>query len=99
MEDIIMRFNVITFLENLFKPSVTPPGTIDSCVQKDLAIFPEHLPGITPVDLPPDWHFLWDERAAIMEYDGGMTTERAEAEALKDILRQMRELGITFPST
>jgi hypothetical protein len=99
MEDIIMRFDAITFLENLFKPSVTPPGTIDSCVQKDLAIFPEHLPGITPADLPPDWHFLWDERAAIMEYDGGMSKEDADAAALKDILRQMKESGISLPGT
>jgi hypothetical protein len=46
---------------------------------------------ITPQDLPPEWHFLWDERAAIMEYDGGLNKEHAEAEALKDILRQMKE--------
>ncbi len=23
-----------------------------------------------PEELPPDWHFLWDERAAIREFDG-----------------------------
>ena len=40
-------------------------------------------------DLPPEWHIEWDERAAIMEYHGGLTREHAEAEAMKDILRRM----------
>lgn len=44
--------------------------------------------------LPPEWHLLWDERAAIMEYDGGLHRERAEALALTDILRQMDELSV-----
>ena len=44
----------------------------------------------TPEDLPPDWHFEWDERAAIMEYEGGLPRERAEALALQDILARMR---------
>jgi len=48
----------------------------------------------TPADLPPDWHLLWDERAAIMEHDGRLPRERAEAEALTDILRRMREAGV-----
>jgi hypothetical protein len=39
---------------------------------------------------PPDWHFLWDERAAIMEYDGGLPRERAEARALDDIFQVMQ---------
>jgi hypothetical protein len=42
-----------------------------------------------PADLPPEWHQRWDERAAMMEYDGGLHRERAEALALKDILQQM----------
>ena len=44
-------------------------------------------------DLPPDWHLMWDERAAIMEYDGGLPRERAEALSLADILGQMRRAG------
>jgi hypothetical protein len=48
----------------------------------------------TPTDLPPDWHLAWDERAAILEYDGGHPRERAEALALVEIVRQMRRLGI-----
>src|SRR5262249_6425799 len=48
---------------------------------------------LTPADLPADWHAVWDERAAIMEYDGGLPRERAEALALVDILQQMRRAG------
>lgn len=50
----------------------------------------------TPDHLPVDWHLVWDERAAIMEYDGGLPRERAEAAALKEILNQMKRKGI-FP--
>lgn len=47
-----------------------------------------------PAELPVEWHVLWDERAAIMEYEGRLCREHAEAEALKDILRQMTAVGI-----
>ena len=36
-------------------------------------------------DLPAEWHFHWDERAAIMEYDGKIPREQAEALALAEI--------------
>jgi hypothetical protein len=51
------------------------------------------MESLTPADLPADWHFLWDERAAIMEHDGHLPRERAEALALADVLRQMRRAG------
>jgi hypothetical protein len=50
--------------------------------------------GLTPDDLPPDWHELWEERAAIMEFDGGLPREQAEA--LADVLRSMDLAGISF---
>ncbi len=56
-------------------------------------------PDVTPADLPSEWHFLWDERAAIMEYDGKLPRERAEAHALTDVLRQMEAVGIQGPNT
>ena len=51
-----------------------------------------------PSNLPVEWWQLWDERAAIMEYDGNLPRERAEALALDDILNQMELAGITCPS-
>ena len=51
-----------------------------------------------PSNLPVEWWQLWDERAAIMEYDGNLPRERAEALALDDILKQMELAGITCPS-
>jgi hypothetical protein len=48
---------------------------------------------VIPDDLPPEWHFLWDERAAIMEYNAGLPRERAEALALTDILNLMHNTG------
>src|SRR5262245_34934189 len=45
----------------------------------------------TPADLPSEWFLIWDERAAIMEFDGGATRERAEHDALLDVIKQMRQ--------
>ena len=44
----------------------------------------------TPNHLPADWQERWQERAAIMQYDGKLSAEQANAEALKDILGQVR---------
>lgn len=44
----------------------------------------------SPADLTPDWRERWEERAAIMEFDAGMSRERAEADAFADILRVMK---------
>ncbi len=46
-------------------------------------------------ELTGDWLVLWDERAAIMEYDGGLHREVAEALAMADVVKQMREAGAT----
>ena len=42
------------------------------------------LAGLRVEDLRGDARFAWEERAAIMEYHGGLDRERAEAEALAD---------------
>ena len=44
-----------------------------------------------PDDLPVDWWQVWDERAAIKEYHGGMHREHAEAEALAEVVQMMSE--------
>lgn len=67
------------------KPAVMAAIEYDAAIDLDI---------LTPADLPADWHFLWDERAAFMEYDGGLTKEHAEAAALADILKLMRQRGL-----
>lgn len=39
-------------------------------------------------DLTEEEKELFEERAAIMEYDGGMTREQAEKEAYKDVVKK-----------
>jgi len=48
-----------------------------------------YQPTVAPESLPMDWRIEWEERAAIMEYDGGLPREHAEAEALRDIVSRM----------
>ncbi len=38
---------------------------------------------------PEDMRFLYEERAAIREYDGGQTRYLAEAEALRETWKQL----------
>ncbi len=40
-------------------------------------------------DLPADWRGWFEERAAIMEYEGGLPRARADAEALAETVRLM----------
>lgn len=42
-------------------------------------------------DLPPDWREEYEERAAIMEYDGGLSRPNAEVSALSCVWRRWRE--------
>lgn len=41
-------------------------------------------------DLPEEWLAVFEERAAIMQFDGRQTREQAEHNALLDVRRQMR---------
>ena len=52
-----------------------------------------------PDDLPGDWRVEFEERAAIMEFDGNLPRERAEALALTDVLRRMWEKDVKPRST
>jgi len=40
-------------------------------------------------DLPMDWRIEFEERAAILEYDGGLSRDEAEAHALIEIGHRM----------
>jgi hypothetical protein len=79
-----MTYNAVAFLEGLFQQ----PAEADA----DGLALP--VLDFIPSDLPPEWHVDWDERAAILEYDGGHPRERAEALALKEIIGQMRRAGV-----
>ena len=81
-----MAYDAVAFLEGLF--GHTPAGEQDE----------SRYSGVYPPDLPLEWWQLWDERAAIMEYDENVPRERAEALALDDILKRMELAGITCPS-
>ena len=39
--------------------------------------------------LPIDWRIEYEERAAILEYDGGLTREKADSQALIEIKHRM----------
>jgi hypothetical protein len=69
-------FDAATFLEGLFRPADTG----------DLPLAPD----IGPDDLPDDWRVEFEDRAAIKEYDGGLPRELAEAEALAEIVTQIK---------
>lgn len=45
---------------------------------------------ISPDDLSIDWRIEFEERAAILEYDGGLTREEADRRALKEILERSK---------
>ncbi len=46
---------------------------------------------LCPADLPEPWRELYEERAAIRQFEGGQAREHAEAGALKEILQRMTE--------
>ena len=79
-----MTYNAVAFLEGLFSTmdEETEPRTAQTLPRvrwSDVGV----------EDLPGDWRVWFEERAAIMEYDGGLPRERAEAEALAETVRLM----------
>ena len=49
---------------------------------------PELVP-VTLCNLPIEWRIEFEERAAILEYDGGLSREGADAKALIEIRQRM----------
>jgi hypothetical protein len=47
---------------------------------------------VRPSELPMDWRIEFEERAAIIEYDGGLDRQVAETRALAEILQRMKTL-------
>jgi hypothetical protein len=79
-----MKYDAMAFLEGLFRQPSGADVDVGAVLEGRI------VPDLTPADLPPDWHERWDERAAIMEYDGRLPREHAEAQALAHILMEMR---------
>ena len=50
-------------------------------------------PALTDIDdLPMDWRIEFEERAAILEYDGGLSREDADKQALSEIIVRIERL-------
>jgi hypothetical protein len=76
------------------------PLDLDWLLDDDRPPLPPAAPGgatMRTAGLPPGWHLEWDERAAILEYDGGLPRERAEAVALAAVLGLMAAAGEPVP--
>ncbi len=43
-----------------------------------------------PDSLPMEWRIEFEERAAILEYDGGLAREEAEVQALQEVNARLR---------
>jgi hypothetical protein len=90
-EGFIMTFDAVDFLKGLFRTT----GRCDNrTAPKTLLEVVKDSPVRKAAGLPSDWHFAWDERAAILEYDAGFSRERAEAMALTEVLERMKNAGI-----
>ena len=44
-------------------------------------------------DLPMDWRIEYEERAGIMQYDGGLSREEADKRAFSEILERIKGFG------
>ncbi len=80
-----MPFDAAAFLESITAPAVPTPPRPQWGVAARL--------GIGVGDLSDHWREAWEERSAIMEFDGGLSREAAEARALDDIVFQMKRDG------
>jgi len=45
----------------------------------------------TPFDLPMEWRVEYEERAAILEYDGGLSRDEADRRAFVEILERIKK--------
>lgn len=54
---------------------------------------------MTAAELPPEWRIEYEERAAIMEYDGGLPRYKAEGAALRIILQEMQRAKQVGPAS
>ena len=46
----------------------------------------------SPNGLPIEWRVEFEERAAILEFDGGLSREKADSQALQEIIERLKRL-------
>ena len=52
------------------------------------------LQALTDIDdLPMDWRIEYEERAAILQFDGGLSRNEADRRAFKEILERIKRFG------
>ena len=87
-----MRYDARAFLEGLYSAAATrTPGVGVGLAPVQPGCHVQTPRGyLVPDDLPGPWWELYEERAAIREYEGGQAREHAEAEALRDVVARMR---------
>ncbi len=69
----------------------TKPKMADNFVMARAGQALEAPTWISLEDLPLDWRVEFEERAAILEYDGGLNREKADAQAFTEILQRIRD--------
>ena len=60
-------------------------------VREGVALNAPHPPTIG--ELPTDQRIDFEERAAILEYEGGLSREEADRKALQEIIERLRQWG------
>lgn len=53
---------------------------------------------LTPSNLPMEWRIEFEERAAILEYDGGLSRDNADRQALREIAERIERASGGRPS-
>ncbi len=71
----------LEIVKELVEPEV---GTVEAVVGGVIS---------SPGDLSIDWRIEYEERAAIMQYDGGLSREEADKRAFKEILERIEGFG------
>lgn len=79
------KIDMVAYLERLFDPSDVPMP-IPHAVQNS--------PEIRVEDLDIDWRVEYEHRAAIMQFEGGLSRERADFLALQDTIAEMKRRKI-----
>jgi len=79
----------LSYIEKITSPEILDPkvGTAPAEVDTGATVS-------SPSDLPIDWRIEFEERAAILEFDGGLSREMADVEALQEIAQRIRDAEI-----